>query len=70
MKKLKVTIYVGEQQVETLTKCQKEKLVKSLSDAMSIYYTGNQGGAVLPTTPLLLHIAFDYLASVGFNTKV
>ena len=42
MKKLKVTIYVGEQQVETLTKCQKEKLVKSLSDAMSIYYTGNQ----------------------------
>lgn len=40
-KKLTVTLYIGGQQVETLTPEQRDRIAERLSESMSLYYTAH-----------------------------
>ncbi len=41
MKKLTVTLFVGDKQIETLSPKQREDIAKRLSANLSAYYTAN-----------------------------
>ena len=40
-KKITVKLYIGNQEIETLTEEQRQKIAERLSKEMSLYYTNN-----------------------------